>query len=72
MGRRANYEAVITQLECPECGGVFPIARRRRSQRKSGHIKDLWCAHCKKITKHIEKKEWEFSPTWSDENSHKS
>lgn len=69
MGRRANFEAVVTRLECPDCKSIFPIARRKRSQRKSGHIKDLWCSNCKKITKHIEKKDWEYSSLWSEENS---
>lgn len=37
-----------------ECGMVFPIARPVSKKRSDGHIKDLYCPKCNKITKHIE------------------
>lgn len=45
---------LISWLKCSECGEWFPIPRRESEKRKRGHIKDLWCVKCKKITPHIE------------------
>lgn len=43
-----------SDCECPECGHVFPIWRRIGREREFGHIKDLWCVVCKRVTKHRE------------------
>lgn len=43
-----------TYLLCPECKNVFYLPRKKSHRRENGHIKDLWCFKCKKITKHIE------------------
>lgn len=45
---------VISYLICEECGGTFPIPRKRHQLRKRGHVKHLWCYRCKKVTAHIE------------------
>lgn len=41
-------------LECPECHEVQIIHRNKARMRSPGHIKDLWCPKCLKVTKHIE------------------
>lgn len=41
----------ISELRCTECGAVFPIPRKKHARREQGHIKDLWCYKCGKITK---------------------
>ncbi len=48
-----------TKLVCPECGSVFPIMRRTCVQRKRFHRKNLYCYVCKKVTNHIELKDYD-------------
>lgn len=45
-----------TKLQCTECKSIFELFRKTRKQKKFGHIKNLYCFNCKKITKHIELK----------------
>lgn len=47
--------------ECPDCGTKFPIYRSSKKLVKKpkkyyaeGHVKDLYCFRCKKVTKHRE------------------
>jgi hypothetical protein len=54
---RKRNDIYISELLCGECGAVFPIPRKKGERREQGHIKDLWCFRCKKITKF-----WENEP----------
>lgn len=49
MSRRNKY--TISQFVCLECGNKFPLPRPMNQKREKYHIKDLYCPHCKKITK---------------------
>ncbi len=53
-GSRQPAEQLIYQ--CPECGNKFPVWKtmnsRNRERSKEGHIKDLYCYRCEKVTKH--------------------
>ena len=49
---------VQTTLICNECGNIFPIMRKEAKQKKSLHVKDLYCPKCMKVTKHLETKDW--------------
>lgn len=53
-GSRQTAEQLIYQ--CPECGNKFPLWKtmnsRNRERSKPGHIKDLYCYRCEKVTKH--------------------
>lgn len=54
---------------CQECRNAgIPICRNQSRPREKGHIKDLYCIHCKKETPHIELRndmEWhEFWQEW--------
>lgn len=49
-----------SDFTCGECGNLtIPLPRRRhhkgKSCKKDGHVKHLWCHHCKKVTAQIEK-----------------
>lgn len=44
----------ISNFHCKECGSTTPLARY--GYREKGHIKDIWCYQCKKITKHLEQR----------------
>ena len=45
---------IQTRLVCPKCGNIQIIFRKVVRRKKYGHIKDLWCFRCKKVTKHFE------------------
>lgn len=50
-----NKETVKSEFYCTECGNKgIPIARRIGQQRKSGHLKKIFCLHCQKETNHVE------------------
>ncbi|MEG1989851.1 MAG: hypothetical protein RR136_02505 [Clostridia bacterium] len=49
--------SVLVNLQCIECGAIFPIQRRNEHRKKvNKHIKTLYCINCRKVTKHLEKK----------------
>lgn len=52
--RKQTYD--ISQFLCPDCGKTIPLPRRTRRERKSGHIKDIYCPFCNKVQKTIEYK----------------
>lgn len=43
-----------TTLICSECNTPFEIQRKSTKLKKIGHIKNLYCYKCKKITQFIE------------------
>jgi hypothetical protein len=45
----------ISKMFCTECGNEgTPIPRKNGQQREPGHLKNLYCIHCKKETNHAE------------------
>ena len=48
---KKHRDIYISDLRCGECGSVFPIPRKKHAKREQGHIKDLWCYRCGKVTK---------------------
>lgn len=57
---------VTSDFICQECGFKFPLPRRKFKQREKGHIKDIYCPKCNKITKF---KEIRFNDFIDDEES---
>lgn len=53
--RRQSYN--ISNFLCPECNHLIPLPRKRKSERETGHIKDIYCPWCDKVQKTIEYKE---------------
>lgn len=50
-----NKAIIKNDFYCTECGRQgIPIARTVRQQREPGHLKKLFCLHCKKETNHAE------------------
>ena len=43
-----------SDLVCLKCGNIVTIQRKVGSDRPVGHIKDLYCYKCLKVTKHYE------------------
>ena len=41
---------------CPNCGQKMYVPRIRSRER--GHIKDMWCARCKGITKFVKEEKF--------------
>jgi len=53
----------ISNCYCVVCNNQFPIPRIKR-QRELGHIKNLYCPVCRKVTGHIEVREKDFILSW--------
>lgn len=50
-----NKTVIKSDFYCIECGNRgIPAARTTRHQREAGHLKKLYCLHCKKETNHAE------------------
>jgi hypothetical protein len=46
---------VMDDFYCTQCGNKgIPIPRQPGGERAGGHLKRLWCLHCKKETNHVE------------------
>lgn len=52
-----RYAFSISDFICQECGFSFPLPRKKVRTREKGHIKDLYCAKCKRVTKFKEIRE---------------
>jgi len=63
MKKRQN-NFTISKMFCCVCGqeGV-PISRNPGSYREPGHLKKLYCIHCKKESNHVE-----IRPIYNDYN----
>ena len=52
----------ISTFKCTECGKEgIPISRKQNNQRESGHLKKIYCVHCKKETNHVEIREFDYA-----------
>lgn len=50
--------AETSRFFCTECGKEgIPVVRKRGQQRKSGHLKKLYCIYCGKEVNHVEIRE---------------
>ena len=48
-----NYQ--ISDFYCTQCGNKgIPIVRKKGQDREAGHLKNLFCLHCKTTTNHCE------------------
>lgn len=46
---------LISDFYCTQCGNKgIPIPRKKNAFRESGHLKKLYCIHCKKEINHCE------------------
>lgn len=52
---RKGCFSVESDFYCTKCGNKgIPIARQARAKREAGHLKKLWCPHCKDFINHVE------------------
>lgn len=50
-----------SEFYCVKCGQKgFPLRRKNGSQRQAGHLKKLYCLHCKQETNHYEVREFDL------------
>lgn len=47
-----------SQFYCTRCGNRGMKIPRTGRQREAGHLKNLWCIHCKQETNHAEVRGW--------------
>lgn len=53
MSKKTNIK--ISDFYCTKCGNKsIPIARRDGRYKEAGHLKKLWCYHCKEEVNHAE------------------
>lgn len=51
----ASSGLTTSDFFCTECGQKgIPVMRRPGGQREAGHLKNLYCPHCRKETNHVE------------------
>lgn len=48
---RKYNDIYISYLKCECCNSIFPIPRKKHAKREQGHIKDIWCYKCGKVSK---------------------
>lgn len=65
MGK--NYTPVASTFYCTQCGKQgIPINRKKGQERKSGHLKKLYCINCKKEINHVEIKQDDLNYTYEN------
>lgn len=51
-----------TDFYCTKCGEKgMPLARKKSRVREQGHMKKLWCIHCKEEINHIEIRPFDYN-----------
>lgn len=58
--KRNRRNFTLSNFYCSDCGSTITLPRQKGSQREKNHIKDIYCHHCKKTTKHIEQRQFDF------------
>lgn len=62
---RRNY--TISEFYCTRCGTKgMPLARKMGKQRENGHLKKIYCLHCKMETNHVEIRPFDYEYTVED------
>ena len=58
---RDIHKTKISNFYCTELGCNYSIPLpRSRKQREKGHVKDVWCPKCKRVTPHVEVRACDF------------
>ena len=59
-----RMKCAISKMYCTKCGKEgISIPRKNGKYREAGHLKSLYCIHCKEIHNHVE-----IKPMYSDYN----
>lgn len=62
MARHDNF--TISDFYCVKCGNKgMPVPRKMSKQREAGHLKKLYCIHCKMFTNHVEIRPFDLNYT---------
>lgn len=60
-------KAVMSNFYCTKCGKKgIPIQRKMGQERKSGHLKNLYCLYCGMETNHVEIKDNDNNYTYQN------
>jgi len=60
---KIRYKIVRAYLRCLECGRIEKIWRKETKKHSVGHLKDLWCPRCQRVTKFTQLSyDMEFKP----------
>lgn len=62
-----TYTPITSKFYCTKCGEEgIPVNRKKGQERKSGHLKKLYCLHCQEETNHVEIKECDNNYTYQN------
>lgn len=51
----SRKSTTTSEFYCCRCGAKgMPVIRKQSKQREKGHLKKLWCIHCKDEVNHVE------------------
>lgn len=64
MATGSKTRTAPTHLQCPVCGNIVTIHRKRSKMRGKNHTKHMYCYKCQEVTGHIELREDVFLPKW--------
>ncbi len=57
----------VSDFYCVRCGNKgIPVARKMSRQREEGHLKNMYCMHCKENLNHIEIRPFDYDYTVED------
>lgn len=52
---------LVTDFYCTKCGAKgMPLARKKSKLREAGHMKKIYCIHCKEEVNHIEIRPFDY------------
>ena len=59
--KRTPVTFTISEFYCTKCGNKgVPIPRKASRHRERGHLKKLFCLHCKDNTNHVEIRPFDY------------
>lgn len=51
-----------TDFYCTKCGNKgMPLARKKSHTKEMGHMKKIWCLHCKEEINHVEIRPFDYN-----------
>ena len=67
MSKMARQSFSVSDFYCVRCGGKgMPLPRKDAKRREEGHLKKMYCIHCKMETNHREIRAFDYSYTHED------
>lgn len=49
-----QYIPQMRKFRCDECSAFAPATKRRSRKTPVGHVKNMYCIRCRKVTRHVQ------------------